>query len=225
MRRRHLIATCMLVGLVTVVGAAGAQPSFGPFPSYVDDRGVWVLLSNAQWNASATAKAKELRPQSVLISSPNGSETPSLVWAPTCTHDAQRIVLKRRVALPGRPASVMFNLYPQTWVGSSSTPVLTSVVLVVNGHAALTVHSDKLSRPNLLELQLPSAALGLFRLGENVLEVEVARRALPASVAACNRSPRTLVGVAFGLSGASGADLSVGAGKAPVQYVRGSTYQ
>src|SRR5262249_59324676 len=56
-------------------------------------------------------------------------------------------------------------------------------------------------------------------------EVEVARRALPAAVAACNRSPRTLVGVAFGLSGASGADLSVGPGKAPVQYVRGSTYK
>jgi hypothetical protein len=58
-----------------------------------------------------------------------------------------------------------------------------------------------------------------------VLEVEVARRALPPPVAACNRSPRTLVGVAFGLSGASAADLSVDPGKAPVQYVRGSVYR
>src|SRR5262249_36088639 len=133
MTRRHLAAAVALLGL-GLSGSTGAQPSFGPFPSYGDDRGVWVLLSNAQWNVSATTKAKELRPQPVLLSPLSGSEKPSLVWAPTCTHDAQRIVLKRRVKLPGRPAGVMFNLYPQTWVGSSSTPVLTSVVLVVNGH-------------------------------------------------------------------------------------------
>src|SRR5215470_6107310 len=125
MTRRHLAAAVALLGL-GLAGPTGAQPSFGPFPPYVDDRGVWVLLSNAQWSVSATAKAKELRPQPVLLSPLNGSEKSSLVWAPTCAHAAQRIVLKRRVELPARPASVMFNLYPQTWVGNSSTPVLTS---------------------------------------------------------------------------------------------------
>jgi hypothetical protein len=159
----------------------------------------------------------------VLFSSQ--SEKSSLLWAPTCSNGAQLVEFTRHVNLPGAPTTVAFNLYPQVFAGASSAPVFKSVELLVNGHTALEVPGASLTRPNLLELQLPSAASQWFRYGENRLDVRVTKSVSKTSAPGCNRSPSTLLGVAFGLSGTSSADLSVSGGKAPVQYVRGSVYQ
>lgn len=221
MGKRRLLAFVALIGFGLVSSSPGAPSAAGPFPDYVDAKANWVLLSNAQWHAGSV-KARELRVQSVLLSSL--SEKSSLLWAPTCSHDAQRIDLTRQVNLPGRPAQVEFNLDPQTSVGPNLAPILESVELRVNGHTAVEIPAAAMLRPNLLQFQLPAAKLGLFRFGENSLVVEVTKAATPTSTPTCNRSPSTLVGVAFGLRGTSAADLSVRV-PVPTQYVRGSAYQ
>lgn len=189
--------------------------------AYVDDQANWVLLSNAQWRAG-TAHVRVLQTQPVLVSSL--TEKSSVVWAPTCSRGAQQVELTRQVDLPGPPSMVEFNLYPEVFVGASSVPVFKSVELLVNGHTALDVPGASLTRPNILQLKVPASANQWFRFGENTLDVRVTKGVSKTSSTACNRSPTTSLGVAFGLRGTSSADLSVSAGKAPVQYVRGSVY-
>ena len=217
---RRSCAVFVLIGLCLGVLSPRA-PAFGPFPAYVDDMGTWVLLSNAQWG-TGTAHARELRAQPVVLSSP--SEKSSLVWTPTCSNAAQVADFTRQANLPGRPATVSFNLEALTLTGASAVPVFKSVELLVNGHTALDVAGSSLIRPNLLELQVPPSANQWFRYGENTLTVRVTKGASRTSSPGCNRSSSTLLGVVFGLQGSSAADLSVLAGKG-TQYVRGSAYQ
>jgi hypothetical protein len=106
-------------------------------------------------------------------------------------------------------ASVPAKPYP-AYVDGQGTWVLLSNK---HWHSGAGATRELRAQPVLLtsagENQLPTASLQYFRYGENTLDVEVARNALPASLAACNTSARTLVGVAFGFRGYSAADLSV----------------
>jgi hypothetical protein len=99
------------------------------------------------------------------------------------------------------------------------------VRLTVNNHTVLTIPAKTLATNTTYEFELGAPARKYFRLGQNEIQVAVAKGKVPTSVGACNTgSLSRLAGVLFGLAGRTSADLSVSAGKAPVQYVRGSAY-
>ena len=201
-------------GKLRDLGTLGAGPSQA---SAINDRGQIVGWSDTRPRTRMAIRSVTRR----CGRSDTAPDHPwARFWAPTCARGAQKLVLSREVELPGVPARAEFDLRP------FSRTVIGSVQLLVNGHIVLDLSAKALGVRDMGEYELGPAELRHFRLGENELRVVATKRALPVSAPACNTgSPESVVGLLFGLRGQSIADLSVSAGKAPIQYVRGSLYQ
>ena len=185
---RILAALTLAVALAAAGGAAAAQPA-RELPLYLNQTGdALQLVSNAKWSG-----AKEVSQPSPRTD----SEAQAFVWAPTCLAGAQTARFRRVVELPGPllKGTVSVNL----------NGTFASREIRVNGR---TLERATLSPSSGNSIPIDQTLGKLFKPGQNLIEVLVAKRSAAAG-GACSTSPTNRTGVLFSFSGEFYTDLSL----------------
>jgi hypothetical protein len=167
----------------------------------VTTTGAWELGGAEAGGAHAKAKVvhvlDRVYPQSSEAIDRQGR---TAVWAPTCLPGAQTIRVRRTVEVPGPPGKVSAAITPWTTSGFR----IASASLYVNGQLLAKTRAGGQGGFS------PTASkVGLFKFGQNTIELVATKAPNPAGSPSCNVSARTQLGVFAWVKGDFATDLAL----------------